>query len=236
MVSSLADASVILPLSLHQQGKGSYKSLDTTEESDLLSHLDTPEMHFTRLHSELGGSGFVTAKCEELRSNPVFARFFAPKSVRPGHSDDEISDDEDPGDPDFHSPSPLEVLTEMITKTIGRGCKSRKVNFHVRPSAGSESSDAELSGIASSGNESSSGHSENDRVENAGTRRTQAEMEERGEILRKAAEILLEDTRLLEERKRLDTIESLEIAYDCTMACDKIYFVSYLKEQLAEKA
>lgn len=236
VVSSLAEASVILPLSLPPEGKGSYRSLDTTNESDLLSHLDTPEMHFTRLHSELGGSRFVSTKCEELRKNPVFARFFAPKRVWPGNSDDEISDDEDPADPDFHSPSPLDVLTEMITKIIGRGRKSRKMNFHVGPSAGSESSDAELSGTATSGNESSSGLSENDSAENAGTRRTQTEMEERGEILRKAAEILLEDTQLLEKKKRMDTIESLEIAYDCTMASDKVYFVSYLKEQLAEKA
>ncbi|KAF9920278.1 hypothetical protein BGZ65_011392, partial [Modicella reniformis] len=207
-------------------------SLSEDSQTELLSHADTPEMHFARLSSALNCHSIYEPGIAKLKENPAFASFFEPKRVHPGSSPkaasilalDPEDDDDDPNDLDFHHPLPQDVPTTTYEVKLGRhrlknGEKPKTVEYAVAEAP-------------STGGSTSSGYTELDLddLEDFSPVATPT-MDERGEIMRMAAEAL--DPSLFSPEKYKELRESLELAYDCTMTPRKNYHPGYIKEQKA---
>ncbi|KAG0300509.1 hypothetical protein BGZ98_009124, partial [Dissophora globulifera] len=218
-------------------------NFSSEDQAELLSHRDTPEVHFNRLHSELGASAFVAARVDAMRNNPAFARFFTQKPVMPGHSDDDQddgsgSDGDDADDLDYRYPQPRDIPTISYIKKIGRGNKTRRVEFGVDQvpesgSSGSSGSPGTPGSTAESRNELNTASEEV--LESTKAAQTVVELEESGEVLRMASQVFLENRGLLLGSILSSTIEGLELAYDSTMSAGRLYHRQYLRKRLAER-
>jgi hypothetical protein len=180
---------------------------------------------------------------EEMRNNPAFAHFFKPRPAPPGTSPlladlddfDDDDDDDDPDDPDYHTSRPQDIPTITYIKKVGRGNKVQHKKFVVDEVPSSASSGSSGYTVYSE-DESPSARQDQVGVGSTKTVSTMADLEERGEVLRRAAEVLREDPTLFPLNTYEQVADALEIAYDRTMKPCKIYHAAYLKEQMARRA
>ncbi|KAI7826138.1 hypothetical protein BC939DRAFT_475838 [Gamsiella multidivaricata] len=211
-----------------------FASLPRDRQTELLSHADTREMHFGRLSRELHCGSIIEAGMESLKANPAFAHFFKPVSVPIGGSprarriamdhgngsdfDNDDLDDDDLDDVDYHYPRPNDLPTMTYIRRVGRQNEARFINYGVdeAPSSGCSASSVNTDLTC------------NDVSPAAPP--TVIEPEERGELLRQAAEAL--DPRIFSYETYKTIREGLELGYDRTMT-GKTSYANYIKERKA---
>ncbi|KAG0246428.1 hypothetical protein BG011_002442, partial [Mortierella polycephala] len=213
-------------------GTENFESLSSENQNALLSHLDTPQMHFLRMSRELGGGVFVQEKLESTRNNPAYSRFFKPEPTLPGssalHAVIDDVDDDDPDDKDYHLPAPPDIPHIVYIKKVGRGFNSQRKKFCV---------DQVPSGSSCCTEGSEDGWSPiEEELDVFVPARTKAELEREGEVLRQAPDIIERKRSILEPTIYQITLQGLDLAYDSTMKPEYVYHTEHVKDRRAQKA
>jgi hypothetical protein len=208
-------------LSLH--GLEGFENMPKDRQNELLSHADTLQIHFGRLSKDLNCQSIYQPGLDELKKNPLFSHFFETREVRPGSSPSaasmlglDLEDDEELDDIDYHHPLLRDESTTTYTRKVGRGKNVRELHYTVTEAPSTGGSLSSVTSVI---------HVE---TTHDITPPFSPTREDRGEIMREAAEML--DPSIFTPENYKVIREGLELAYDCTITPKKNYHPGYIKE------